>query len=226
MRLKAAVAIVLLVATPAAGITFSDGTFASENWTTTILTFNHAGASTGQSTSGGNPGSHRLITTFQANPGESRVIVIEMRAGAVVDPSTLGGIADVNYFEDHKCSSADGCTGAGQGWSPAIRQAGKFYIVSPPIATTGVVEGWTSVAAIGLTAADFNEVVVTSTADTDPSSHPNFMASGQPVQFGYARTNRKNSQRTGRLDNWSVSITGVIVPVEPVSWGYLKEIYR
>ncbi len=226
MRLTSAVAIVLLVATPATGVTFSDGTFDSANWTTTIFTFNHAGASTGQSTSDGNPGSHRLITTLQANPGESRVIVIEMRAGAVVDPSTLGGISTIDYFEDQKCSAADGCTGAGQGWSPAIRQAGKFYIVSPPIATTGVVEGWTSVSATGLTAVDFNEVVVTSTADTDPSSHPDFMTTGQPIQFGYARTNRKNSQRTGRLDNWSVSITGVIVPVDPASWGYLKDLYR
>ena len=66
MRLTAAVAIVLLVATPATGVTFSDGTFVSANWTTTIFTFNHAGASTGQSTSDGNPGSHRLITTLQA----------------------------------------------------------------------------------------------------------------------------------------------------------------
>ena len=211
---------------PVPDVTFFDGTFADVDWSASVFTFNHPGATAGQATSGGNPGSHRAITTLQANLGESRVVIIEIRAGAVVDPAVLGGIAGIDYAEDQKCASGDGCAGLGQGWAPALRQGGKFYIVSPPSITTGVLPGWVSVSNVGLGAASFSEVVLTATSDTDPSSHPDFSALGGPVELGYARANRKNSLRTGRLDNWSVTVVGAAVPVKHTSWGELKTLYQ
>lgn len=209
-------------ATPA--VAFFDSTFADADWAATVLTFNHPGASAARSAGGGNPGSHRTVTTFRANPGESRVVIVELRAGAVADPSALGGIAVIDYAEDQRCSSLDGCAGLGQGWAPALRQGGRFYIAQG--STTGVLEGWTSVSRHGLMEAEFTEVVMTATSDTDPSSHPDFSASGGTVELGYARTNRKNAPRTGRLDNWAVTVTGPGVPVERSSWGMLKDRYR
>ena len=215
----------LVVPTAASAVTFSDGTFAPADWLTSVHTFNHPGGSAAQVLTGGNPAEHRTSVHLVANSGASRIVVIGLRVGAVVDPSTLGGIGGVNYSEDSMCATVDGCTVGGQGRFPALIQGGTFYI-NVSAGNTLVLNSWTPFSTTGLIATDFEELSVTSTGTVIAGSHPDFTASGAPIQFGYARGNSSSNARTGRIDNWSVTVSGTATPVSNRTWGEVKTIYR
>jgi hypothetical protein len=212
----------LLFASSAGAVTFSDGNFAAANWSTTVLvaTGTESGSATTVS-SGGNCCAHRAIATDSSTfITARRVMVIDLSTSSTVDPSTLGGISSVDHFEDQKCASADGCTGAGQGWFPALEQSGVLYVA--PGQSTGVQESWVAASRTGLVATDFEEVLVNSSGLTVATSHPDFSSSGGTLTFGYARANTSSTPRTGRIDNWSVVVHGAPVPTTTSSFSTIK----
>ena len=140
--------LILCIASLAAGqTTFTDDNFFDADWTTTVFTHNNpAGVSSSAHIAvGGNPGQHRAITIYSYDPNTHycKVIVIEMRIGAIYDPSTEGFVQYLSYGEDQMCAPADNCVGGGQSWYPAIMQDGKYFIYVSGV-PTGVLENWTT----------------------------------------------------------------------------------
>lgn len=221
--------LILCIASLALGqTTFTDGTFEDADWTTTVFTLGYSGpgGSTVHEAVGGNPADHRAITTNMGDENPARVIVIEMRAGAIYDPSTQGIITFLSYGEDHKCAAADGCIGLGQNWWPTILQDGKFYIHRHDNQFTGVLEDWTTGLVPVMLASDFGEVEVSANGMHNLTSNPDFSASGGPIQFGYSRATSISNMRTGRIDNWTFAVNEEAVPTVDTNWGSLKSWYR
>lgn len=227
MKLVIIMMMLLLTAPVQAQVVFSDSNFQDADWTSTVLTLNTPGAG-GQSAhamTGGNPGEHRTLESFTCPNIPCKAMMIEIKNSASYDPATQGEISSLDYGEDQLCSSADGCVGGGQNWLPVCVQNGIFYIYNSQV-PTGVVETWTTKSVSGLTAADFAEVDLSATGMSHPGLNPDFSATGALLQFGYARANSLNSARTGRIDNWWVSIIQLPVAAEGRSWGSIKSVYR
>ena len=228
MRLLLVGALLVIASQAHSQITFTDGMFLDADWTTTVFTLNHpsTGGSSAHVAAGGNLAEHRSITSLTCSGGGNpcKLMVVEIKPTAQYDPSSQGEIASLSYAEDQKCASVDGCVGGGQVWLPALQQGGKFYVHTG--GNTAILNAWTSVAASGLTAVDFAEVLLTAGGIGDPGSNPDFSGSGSLIQFGYARANSLSSQRTGRIDNWSFTVHLPTVAVEEVPWGMVKRSYR
>lgn len=205
--------------------------FLDTDWTYTILSINHPlpAGSIQHVATGGNPDDHAAITSTSCsvvNPDGCHVVDIGIYSVAVYDPSVSGPIGSIEYQEDQACFSVDGCVGDGTAWSPAIEQSGKFYII-PGMVTSVQTTNWVTQSLTNLTATAFEEIFLSGSSLTIPTSHPDFGSPGAPpLRFGYARANSRSSGRTSRIDNWTLKVFPAPVPVESATWSALKALYR
>ncbi len=87
-------------------------------------------------------------------------------------------------------------------------------------------DGWTHMEAQNLSAADY--LLLLPDGNTDIDVHPDFSASGAPLEFGYATGNSTgvyNCTRGWRVDNYTLE-RNVQVANEPMSWSTVKASYR
>ena len=189
------------------GTTFADGTFNDADWElTTITNTSGKGGSTAttQVSTGGNPGSFRQVTvTVNASPGTyTSVAGFHRRIGASFNPLIQGAIQAIDYSEDAKSLSSF------QGTGPALRQ-GTNVFVCYGLDTRETV--WTNKAARLLNANNFIRVDPADTHLMDTNGHPDFSASGLPIDFGFYRWNATPTNGSGYttvvgIDNWTVTV--------------------
>ncbi|PIV82101.1 hypothetical protein COW53_00740 [bacterium CG17_big_fil_post_rev_8_21_14_2_50_64_8] len=209
----------------AQALILGDGVFNPANWSGQAFVTGTSTASATTSLSGGVPDEYRDISnTSSGSPlsGWDRSLFVDLNTTAVANPASLGGINLIDYSEDHRCV----CIGGGMMWGPALEQGGQFYIVPGNAMPNSFTLPWQNEALTALTAADFEEVSVTSTTWTNPASHPDFSASGAPITFGYVRAKAFIGATESYLDNWSVAIDELPVDVEELNWGTAKSTFR
>jgi hypothetical protein len=206
---------VLIASQVAAGaVTVSDSTFADANWNLTQFAGGAGGSvSAGQLPSGDNPGAFRNLTDTLSGGGAGIVLGTNIYTPFTYNPVVSGAIASFNYAEDAACTS--GWFGQGQSTGPAILQSGNLYILSTSSVITGPAAAWAPHALSGLTALDFGLVNVTATTIFDNAQHPDFSASGAPLQVGYFRENGTGLGLGGYtlaagIDNWQITIVGAV----------------
>ena len=203
---------IISVASPAYGgpIVVFDGTFNNNDWTQTA-TVDPAGsfftATATQILTGGNPGAFREMTHTWGGPGEAVHVTLDhMYNLFTYDPKTQGAIGSINYSEDGIIlSSTFPSSVVGRGMDifqdgvvyRTFASNGGFYALTD---TT-----WTTFSLTGLTATDFG---------SSSGTHPNFSATGDPMQFGYLRSNGLFGLQTivNGIDNWTVTINPVPEP--------------
>lgn len=205
----------------AAAVAVLDSTFADTNWSLTQFTGGTGGSvSAGQVLAGGNSGAFRNLTDTLTGGGVGVVLGANIYTPFTYNPVVSGAIASLDYAEDAACTS--GCFGDGQSTGPAILQSGNLYILSSSTVITGPAAAWAPHTLSGLTALDFGLVNVTATTIFDNAQHPDFSASGAPIQVGYFRANGTGPGGGGYtlaagIDNWQITIVGaapiVVVPV-------------
>jgi hypothetical protein len=201
----------LLVASqPAAAVTVSDGTFLDANWNLTQFQGGTGGSvAAGQMLVGGNPGAFRNVTDTLTGGGVGIVLGASIYTPFTYSPIASGAIASLNYNEDAACTG--GCFGQGQSTGPALLQGGKFYILGSSSVITGPSAAWAPHPLPGLTALDFGLVNVTANTIVDNTQHPDFSASGAPIQVGFFRANGTGAGGGGYtlaagIDNWQITI--------------------
>jgi hypothetical protein len=175
--------------------TYTDGTFAPNNWKT-LYTFTGVGgsATVTQAKKGGSPGAFQVITDTVDN--SSVFFVFNRSAKANFNPVKQGAITSISYSESNKLISG---FGQGQAAGPALEQNGKIYIDID----SGLVipqTSWKKASISNLTAADF--------VTLDTGEHPDFSQTAAPISFGYARGNSAGSSYTisAAIDNWSLKV--------------------
>jgi opacity protein-like surface antigen len=205
----------------AAAVSVSDSTFADTDWNLTQFTGGTGGSvSAGQVLAGGNPGAFRDLTDTLTGGGVGIVLGTNIYTPFTYNPGVSGAIASLNYTEDAACTS--GCFGDGQSTGPVILQSGNLYILSSSTLITGPGAAWAPHALSGLTALDFGLVNVTTTTIFDNTQHPDFTASGAPIQVGYFRANGTGPGGGGYtlaagIDNWQITFVGAAsIAVAPV----------
>jgi hypothetical protein len=203
--------------TMAAAVTVSDSTFVNTDWTiTSFSSFNGGTSSAAQVASGGNPGPYRNVTDTLNNGGVPSVVLgVSIYSPFTYNPAVSGAISAVDYSEDAACIS--GCFGSGQSTGPALLQGGVIYVLGSSSVITGPGAAFVNHSLSGLTAADFGGVSLTGSTFVDNSVHPNFSASGAPIQFGFLRANGTGPGGIGYtlaagIDNWQVTITSAALP--------------
>lgn len=204
----------------AAAVAVSDSTFADADWNLTQFTSGTGGSvAAGQVLAGGNPGAFRNLTDTLTGGGVGIVLGTNIYTPFTYNPAVSGAIASLDYTEDAACTS--GCFGDGQSTGPAILQSGNLYILSSSTVVTGQSTTWTTHALSGLTALDFGLVSLSGLATIfDDTQHPDFSASGAPIQVGYFRGNGTGIGGGGYalaagIDNWQITIAGA-VPIAEV----------
>jgi hypothetical protein len=215
MRTWTSLALLLLLAVRVeAAPQFTDGDFAPVDWEIVVFSFKYSGgafpggAVTASQETGGYPGTLRKINDMVvAAPSAndySSTWGAHLRAGAVWDPmaQTQGPIGTLDYDEDAFLFAPNG---DGQLTGLAVRQGGVVYVrpvdVTPDVA-------WTHKSRAGITAADLYAITDAGQVFT---SHPDFSASGGPIQFGFLRANSNgfggsSYTLSGAIDNWSVGV--------------------
>ena len=204
----------------------SDSTFLNTDWTLSQFFVGNAGTVTAvQDLAVGNPAPSRIVTdSVGAGPSattESVVLGASIYTPFTYNPAVSGAIASLNYTEDAACTS--GCFGQGQSTGPAVLQGGNVYILCCISVITGPGLTFANHALTGLTAADFGLVSLTTAGGTsDSTQHPNFSASGAPLQFGFFRANGSSNggaayTLAAAIDNWQVSIFAAAPPASSVA---------
>lgn len=195
-----------------ASVTFSDGNFV--NWS--HESFISGSQSTVTATtlgSGGNPDAY-LQLDFRFN-GIAGIQSFSWFNGAVYDPSSQGAISTLDIAQDRKTFSATSGTGFSNAIQPvwAVRQNGKRYIAFTTVSNLGT---WQSFAFSDVTAQHFAEVLGVNSSNPNwlnPSSKPNFSASGSTIEFGFHVGGvGTNAFMVTGLDNYSVTINTVPEP--------------
>lgn len=184
-----------------ANVQFLDSTFNDTDWQSETIISGQGGTVAAQQRDVmGEIGSFREITNtvHQASKGvNSDVIGLHWRVGASYNPQVQGAITAIDYSED--AILIDGF-GQGQAAGLALRQNQQIYLPVSRLITPE--PGWTHKELNDLQAQDF---VAVGTTD----QHPDFSATGAPIQFGFFRANTTtNAQYSiiGGIDNWSASI--------------------
>lgn len=209
-----------------AAVTVSDGTFLDANWNLTQFLGGTGGSVTGgQVASGGNPGAFRNVTDTLTGGGVGIVLGTSIYTPFTYSAGGSGAIATLNYTEDAACTG--GCFGQGQSTGPALLQGGKYYILGSSSVITGPSAVWTTHALNGLTALDFGLVNVTASTIVDMTQHPDFSASGAPIQFGYFRANGTGLggggyTLTAGIDNWQITIAAAVASAPVPTLGAME----
>lgn len=202
----------------AATITISDAAFADANWSLTQSTFGGGGTVTaGQITQSANL-LRSIQHAFPAGPF-TQLLGVHIFNAATFDPAVSGPILSIGYSENAICLS--GCFGDGQATGLALVQNGMFYLTDSFL-LTGASTAFHPLSDPGLSAADLALVSLSATTFFDDTQHPDFSASGAPIQFGFLRANTFTGggavNLTAGIDNWQVVITtpdGTAIPAPP-----------
>src|SRR5262249_23791970 len=131
----------------------------------------------------GNPGTALEIEDSWTTPG----ITFSTFAGLpnksfIFDPSTQGAIQGVN-FSVYRSVTFSGITANSNATAAILaKQNGNFYFdsITGPVLVPGTFQ---TISATGLVSGDFQLVDFT-TGLTDATQHPDFSASGGPIDFG------------------------------------------
>lgn len=169
-------------------VTYADGTALPPLWT---VFAEGAGAGGGAAShyvsSGGNPDTYRrvslLVNSAPTCCTRSTIMIGHVMTGVSYNPATQGAITSVSYSEDarpYTPFSTFEATG------PLLRQDGVVYIARRLY--TGIEPAWATLSASGFVAADFVAFDGGDPIDgVDDSVHPNFTASGSPIEVGFYR---------------------------------------
>jgi hypothetical protein len=196
--------------------TFSDITFADADWDTVAIQTGLGGTAVGQQvSSGGDLGPYRSVTinvNAATQTGDSQVTVFNGKKSAIWDPSgtptsdnpNQGAITSVDYSEFAKIINGGG---EGQFTGCALMQDGIVYLVVAKGLFTPETT-WTPKTQTGLVASDFVSIVNGNLT----TQHPDFSATGDPIEFGFIRAN-SSPKGTGSaytetvgIDNWAVTV--------------------
>jgi len=213
---------------------FYDGNFASWDWTTSVVRNADGVANVSTSTStgvttGGVPSNgpylrvdNQISSVSPPNSGNNRVWNVSIYQAQAHDPATDGAIQSIEYCEESISLNSSQRSG------PAILQNGLVFVYNPTAAnginTTPAV--WTHSSLAGLQQTDFWRICLNGNCNTqggpngpfvecDSASHPDFSASGAPIQFGFYRVNstRNTAYSTSvGIDRWSVPVTKTCNP--------------
>lgn len=182
-------------------VQFSDSIFNDADWQTETITSGNGGTiAVRQRHAVGEVGAFREITNtvYQTSRGvNSNVIGLHWRVEASYDPQTQGAITAIDYSED--ASLIQGF-GEGQAAGLALRQNQQVYLPVSRLITPEF--NWTHKELRDLQEQDF---VAIGTTDR----HPDFSATGAPIQFGFFRANTTTNSKysiTSGINNWFVSI--------------------
>lgn len=182
-------------------VQFLDSTFNDADWQTETITSGNGGTiAVRQRHAVGEVGAFREITNtvYQTSRGiNSNVIGLHWRVEAIYDPQTQGAITAIDYSED--ASLIQGF-GEGQAAGLVLRQNQQVYLPVSRLITPEF--NWTHKELRDLQEQDF---VAIGTTD----QHPDFSATGAPIQFGFFRANATTNSEysiTSGINNWSVSI--------------------
>jgi hypothetical protein len=203
-----AVVVEWLVASPghAGPSVIRDRAFLDADWTLTTFGVGNGGSVEADQASMGNPAPSRRIRTMvnsAPSPSEfSSVTGVNLFGGAVYDPQAQGAFVDLDYFEDALLEQG---FGDGQATGIALRQNGNVYVRQ--VGTTPEF-AWTAKKISGVTATQFALVFE---GGEDVNVHPDFSASGAPIEFGFMRRNSTSVGANGYqivalIDNWTVLI--------------------
>ena len=191
-------------ADPLAMVSFFDDTLLPDDWSATTTSVTGGATQQVQSLStGGNPDDYRNMEHFI--PGVASIEVFHQFNAALFLPAAQGPIEFVNYSED-RIEFDPPFSGAAVGALPALTQDGIVY--QGPISNF-TNTSWQNLLLTNLTAADF---------DDGAGGHPDFSATGGPIQFGYIRRNSSQNPSstntiTSGIDNWSVTLFYTPAPV-------------
>jgi hypothetical protein len=187
-------------------VTFSDGTFANADWQLILEPYLGGGTQVAsQQSSGGTPGEYRRITNTVNGPAGSAIFGFHGKISATYDPQTQGAIDSISYSEDSIMFYG---YGEGQATGPALMQDGKmFYGLSPlpPYYLMSNQWSWTHQTLTSLHADDFT---VSPPGWMGPE-HPDFSSTGDPIVFGFWRSNGSAGGGytiIAGIDNWSITV--------------------
>ena len=190
----------------AAPAVFSDGTFADANWSFVAFVTGNGGSVEASQDAGGNPAPSRRIRVTVSNsppaPAFSAVFGAHFNALATWDPQARGPIATVDFLEE--ASLLQGF-GDGQATGLAIRQNGMVYIRQAGITPD---TAWTPKESLNVPASGVVEIF---DGGSNGASHPDFSASGAPLEFGFYRADSTSPGANGyfivaAIDNWTVRV--------------------
>lgn len=195
-----------------ANVQFFDSTFNDTDWQSEAIASGNGGTIVVQQRNAtGDVGSFRTITNtvHSASKGvNSNVMGLHWQVGATYDPQTQGAITAINYSEDAILIQG---FGEGQAAGLALRQDQQVYLPVSRLITPE--PSWTHKELADLQAQDF---IAMGTTD----QHPDFSATGAPIQFGFFRANTTTNAEysiTSGIDNWSVSINPAATVSEATS---------
>jgi hypothetical protein len=188
----------------AATFNFFDGTFNDSDW---IRAFQSTGSpsleTAEQSFSGGTPDAFRLMTHTWGNGIQG--VVYHLSNQTIYDPSTQGAIESIDYSADViGLNDAPGVFGDGL----LIQQDRRLFISA--FTAVRFPSPWQTKSVFGLTSDSFLSL--------DGGTAPDFSVQGEPISFGYIRTNTISGASTSirhGIDNWSVNVTNVSVTSIP-----------
>lgn len=209
--------IALVAAHPADAATtvVSDSTFADADWTLTLATAGNGGTVVAnQISQSGNFLRSIVNSVNNGSPGVfSAVWSSNIYTPFSYNPAVSGAISTISYSENAICLS--GCFGDGQGTGVVILQSGNFYF-SNVLLVTGPSGTFHPLSLTGLTAASFVLVSPSQAGCCDLSQHPDFSATGAPIQVGFYRDNGTTVGGggyvlTAGIDDWQVTINSAAV---------------
>ncbi len=191
-----------------AAVAFSDADFNVADWT---LTKFGDGTAMEESFALGNPTPSMKVTISCNTPApgnRTTVTAVLIKNAATYAPMVAGPIASIDYKEEYLNGSANNGPLSGA----ALEQGGVLFRQMPgqPLAQLA----WAPLATKNLRATDFQQV--------DGVAHPDFSASGAPIQFGFFRQNTTPGigccpiTVAAYADNWSVTVnSGACSPNDP-----------
>ena len=220
-----ALGIALCASTAAADVTFNDTGFNDANWQLMLIRGHvpaggqfvsdpSAGSvSVSQEARGGVLGAYRGVNIFvndAVGPIQNFVYSFHRPLGAVYNPSISGPIGCITYSEFSRTVSSSEPGGCHcQIGSLALLQTGTVFVTTPGFPTPTAPSGWSPRQQILQKESDFcampgylNGTCV----------HPDFSATGAPIEFGFIRENSNASAGSagfttvGGIDNWQVNV--------------------
>ncbi len=190
---------------------FADETFLDTEWTLLVRTTGWGGSAVGEQVDeGGNPDDYRtVVTRHNGAPGGGRTCTyaVSVKTTVVYDPTIEGAVTSVDYEEDARPVAG------GQSTGPAIRQGGDCYVSFA--ASTGPLGDWQTAQRGRLLAQDFVRIDPTvGGSGLVSDAHPDFSASGAPMELGFYRSVCVNGgtfgvgagQSEAGIDNWWIRL--------------------
>ena len=149
-----------------------------------------------QVAAGGNPGEYRRQVNNYGGPGS--IVTAHLNSSAIYDPSTQGALIQVDGNFD--LYLFDGGNSQAVAYGVVLLQSGVYYLSGDRLALSA---SWTVFPPLGLQESSLFEV-------GGGGAHPDFSATGAPMQFGYYVSNSTSgagpTQTDSGIDNWSLDL--------------------